>query len=170
MEDGREQEKYMKETVQSTYPLAIGAKVAIIKDVKGLPDLTLVGFLKLPFTSHNSSQKAYWSPSIIAAFQNKFGGDKLKLEYNIGAQQEAYGTDWAMLVNGSLHYKLMQRLELFTEYFAQYAPGKNPQHNVGGGFAYEIGNALEVYASAGRTIYTDKSNHYFDGGVAVRLP
>jgi hypothetical protein len=170
IEDGRQRDKYMEETTQSTYPLAAGTKVALLKDVKGLPDITFVGYLKLPFTSRSKEQKAYWSPMALLAFQNKFGGDKWKLEYNIGGQQEAYSTSWFMVVNASLHYKLLEKLELYTEYYSQYQPGSGPQHNIGGGAAYEIGHAIEVYASAGGSILRSPANHYFQSGVAFRLP
>lgn len=170
VEDGRERDKYIKETVQSTSPLAMGTKIALVKEVKGLPDITLVSFLKLPFTSRSNTQKAYWLPIIIAAFQNKFGGNRWKLEYNIGAQQEAYSTDWVAIANGSVHYKIFQQLELFTEYYAQYRPGKQPQHNIGGGVAYELGDMWEVYFSTGSAVYSDNPNHYFDSGIAFRLP
>jgi len=169
VEDGRQRDQYISETVQSIYPLALGTKIALLKDVKGLPNITLVSYLKLPFTSRSSEQKIYWSPSVLLAFEHKIG-DKFKLEYNVGAQQDAYDTDWEMLGNLALHYKLTQKLELATEYYARYQPGENPSHNIGGSISYEIGNALEVYLSGGSTLYTEEQNHFFNGGVAFRLP
>ena len=170
VEDGRQRDTYITKTVQSTYPMAASAKVLLLQDVKGLPDVTLVSYLKLPFTSHNSLQKAYWSPSIGLAFQNKFGSDKFKLEYNVGGQQEAYSTDWVVFVNASMHYKLTDQLELFTEYFSQLQPGETPQHNLGGGVSYQLNNYFEFYVSSGGTIHYDEANHFYSGGVAMRLP
>ena len=170
IEDGRQRDKYMEETVQSTYPMAASAKIAILKDVKGLPDITIVSYLKLPFTSHSSEQKAYWSPIVLAAFQNKFSHDKFKLEYNVGGQQEAYSADWVAFTNASLHYKLTEQLEVFTEYYAQFQSGEAPQHNIGGGVSFQLNNMLEFYVYKGSTVYYESTNDFYNGGVAIHIP
>ena len=168
-EDGRQRDTYITSTVQSTYPLAAGAKVRLLKDKKGLPDMALVSYVKLPFTSHTKVQQRYWSPIFLVAFQNEWG-EKWKLEYNAGIQQEAYGTSWAWLGNVSLHYKLLKPLELSVEYFAQYQPKESPQHNIGGGLVYELGKSVTIYATVGSTIFYSGRNHFVSTGIAVRLP
>ncbi len=169
IEAGSELERYIEETVQSTYPAAASAKILLVKDNKYLPDITLVSYLQLPIYKASKDKKAYWSPSFLLAFQNKLGS-KWKLEYNAGIQQEAYSTQWAWIGNASLHYKLTDQLEIFTEYFAQYQSGENPQHNVGGGLAYQLNNNIEFFAMAGGTVDYAESNHYYNGGIAFRLP
>ena len=168
VEDGKNRDRYINETVQSTYPLAASAKASIIKDINGLPDITLVGYIKLPFTSKTKEQTRYWSPLILAAFQNKLS-EKWKLEYNWGIQQEAYSANWVWTGNVSLHYKIVKPLEVFTEYYAQYDKGSPPQHNVGGGLAYQINKALEVYVAGGSTVHYEESNYFMNGGLAVRF-
>ena len=169
LEDGSGRDRYMQKTVQSTYPLAVGTKVVLLKDHQSLPDVTFISFVKLPFTSQSKVNKAYWSPMFLLAFQNELGED-FKLEYNGGIQQEAYSSEWFWLLNASLHYRMFQRLEIFTEYYSQYINHKQPQHNVGGGLAYQLNNMIEFYASTGSTIYDKDQNHFFNGGVAFRLP
>jgi len=166
-EDGQERDRYMEETVQSNYPLALGAKVVLLKDHEWLPDITLASLVKLPFTSRSKDQSAYWSPVFLLAFQNKLS-EKWKLEYNAGIQQEVYSADWVWLANGSLHYKIVDPLEAFVEYYAQYKAGELPQHNVGGGFAYQLGNQVEFYVSGGSTVNYDEYNYFFSGGIAFR--
>jgi hypothetical protein len=170
LEDGGMRDKYMEETVQSTYPLAIGSKVSLLKDHKWLPDMTFVGYVKLPFTSRTSEQKPYWSPIFLMAFQHKLS-EKWKLEYNVGVQQEAFGTSWSWLGNSSIHYQVTQPFELFFEYYAQFQHAEDPSHNIGGGFAYQLGHHVEFYASLGTTVNSvENNNHFFAGGVAFRLP
>lgn len=169
VEDGRGRDRYLDKTVQSTYPLAASAKVSLVKDKKGLPDISFVSYVKLPFTSHTSEQKRYWSPIFLAAFQNKLG-EKWKLEYNAGVQQEAFGTNWSWLANASLHYKLLQPLEVFVEYYAQYQQLEAPQHNAGGGVAWQINDMLEVYVAGGSTVHYEEPNWFTNGGIAVRFP
>ena len=169
VEDGKERDTYIEETVQSIYPLAASAKISLLKDVKGLPDVTLIAYLKLPFTSHSSEQKAYWSPTFVAAFENKFS-DKWKIVYNVGAKQNAYDTEWQALGNLALHYKLTQKLELAAEYYAAYQPGENPSHNVGGNISYQAGKNVVVYINGGSTIFYEEQNHFFETGFAFRFP
>lgn len=166
-EDGKNRDQYMEETVQSTSPLALGTKVSLVKDHKVLPDITLVAYVKLPFTSRTAEQKKYWSPILLAAFQNKFG-EKWTLEYNAGLQQEAFSADWYWLANVSLHYKIADPLEVFTEYFAQYRAGEDPQNNLGGGIAYQLGQHIELYAAGGRTVNYQPYNYFASTGIAFR--
>ncbi len=169
VEDGKERDTYIEETVQSIYPLAASVKISLLKDVKGLPDITLITYLKLPFTSHSSEQKAYWSPTFIIAFENKLS-NKWKIVYNAGAKQDAYGTEWQALGNVALHYKLTKKLEIAAEYYAAYEPGENPSHNVGGNISYQAGENITIYINSGGTVFYEEQNHFFETGFAFRLP
>ncbi len=169
VEAGSELQRYIEETVQSTYPAAVSAKILLLKDHKNLPDITLVSYVQLPFYNVSKDKKAYWSPIFLLALQNEFG-KKWKLEYNAGIQQEAFSTQWAWVGNASLHYKLSDQLELFTEYFAQYKSSDNPQHNLGAGVAYQLNNYFQFFAMAGGTVDYAESNRYFNVGVAFRIP
>lgn len=168
VEDGKNRDTYIEQTVQSTSPLAIGTKIELLKDQKVLPDITLVSYLKLPFTSHSSEQKSYWSPIFIMAFKNK-GGEKFQLEYNVGLQQEAFSPDWLWMANTSVHYKLTDAFEIFGEYYAQYKAGEDPIHNLGAGATYQLNNMVEVYLVGGTTIVYKDYSRFASGGVAFRL-
>jgi hypothetical protein len=169
VETGSNLQRYVEKTVQSTYPVAASAKILLVKDHRYLPDMSLVTFLQLPVYNINKNKKAYLSPAFLLAFQNELGR-KWKLEYNTGIQQEAFSTQWAWMGNAAIHYKLVDPLELFIEYFAQYQHGESPQHNAGYGVAYQLNNYIEFFIMAGSTVDYDESNHYINGGVAFRMP
>ncbi len=169
VEAGRELRNYIEQTVQSTYPVALSAKLVVLKDHQNLPDIALISYLQIPFNPKNTDKKVYWSPIFIVALQHEFD-EKWKLDYNTGVQQEAYSTEWAWIANTSLHYKVLDQLELFTEYFAQYQHLQNPQHNIGGGMAYQVNNYLQCFFMAGGTVNYAEANHYFNGGIAIRRP
>lgn len=116
MEQGRQRDKYIAETVQSTYPLAVRLKAALLKDHVWLPDVTIIAYLQLPYTSFNTKGGWRRSPSVLIAFLHELG-DKWKIEYNGGFQQEAFSSDIAWLTNGSVHYKPAEKAELFAGYF-----------------------------------------------------
>lgn len=168
VEQGDNRDQYIEETVQSTFPVAASLKAAILKNHKWIPDISVVGYLQLPFTATTREQSVYWSPIFIAAFQNKIG-DKFKLDYNAGIQQEAFSAQWVWLVNSTIHYKVLDKLEAFLEYYAQYSNSDEPQHNLGGGLALQAGKHVEFYVSGGNTIFADAANHFFSGGAAYRI-
>lgn len=168
-EDGKGRDRYMEETVQSVAPLALGAKLVLVDDHPWLPDLSLLGYLKLPFTSRSREQTAYWSPMLLLAFQHGKDDSKWKLCYNIGLQQEVYGKDWAGLGNLSVHYSVSDRLETFAEYFAQFQQGELPQHNLCGGFSCQLCKTIAVYLSGGSTVYYEHSNRFLTAGIAALL-
>lgn len=55
-EDGRERDRFIEETAQGLYPLAMGTKIAIIQNKKSIPDVSLINYIKLPFTSKTNSK------------------------------------------------------------------------------------------------------------------
>lgn len=169
LEDGKNRDTYLDETVQSTMPLGIGSKVSLVKDHRWLPDMTLIGLLNLPLTSKSSGHRERWSPLLLMAFGHKLS-EKWKLEYNAGGQQEVFSTEWVWLANGSLHYRLSAPMELFFEYYAQYGVGKRGHNNIGGGVTYQLDEHLQIYVSGGSSIGYNEPNQFIAGGIAFRLP
>ncbi|WP_114791321.1 transporter [Niabella yanshanensis] len=106
---------------------------------------------------------------LLIAFENKLSS-KWKLDYNAGAQQEVFSTEWVWLANGSLHYHICDPPELFLEYYAQYGVGKSGHNNIGGGWAYQPGNHVQIYLSGGASVAYHEPNQFVAGGIAFRLP
>jgi hypothetical protein len=72
VEQGSERNRYLQETVQSTYPLALRVKASIIQNHTWLPDITLIGYLQLPYTSMHTKQGWRRSPSTLRRTQSIF--------------------------------------------------------------------------------------------------
>ena len=171
-EDGRDRDRYIEETTQGVYPLAIGGKVLLLEREQGIvPQIALVALVKLPFTSRTADQSPYWSPQILLAFENKIS-DKLELEYNIGAKQNAYDTEWGEMGSISLQIELSKRLNIFVEYFGNYQHSEDPLHNADVGLAFLMSPSLQFDLAAGRSISApeDKQNSFGSVGFSFRLP
>jgi Putative MetA-pathway of phenol degradation len=168
VEDGRQRDRYIEETSQSVYPISLSAKYSLLEDHDWLPDVTVVGYVKLPFTSRSSSQTAYWSPAFIAAFEQELT-KKLKLEYNAGIRQNAYDKEYAWIGTAGLLYDLSPKLEVFAEYFAQYQPEEAPQHNIDAGLLYDIGRNMQLDLAAGSTIFYEEPNRFLSLGFCYRV-
>ncbi|WP_207515836.1 transporter [Longitalea luteola] len=169
VEQGRERDRYMKETVQSTYPLAVRFKAAVLEDHKWLPDITVIGYLQLPYTAVYTNGGWRRSASLLAAFLHEVGDD-WKIEYNAGFQQEAFGPDMTWLVNGSIHYKPAERLEMFAGYFSQFESQEDPIHNLDAGIQYKIRDNLQIDLAAGSSILHDNPNRFLTIGLSIAIP
>lgn len=168
IEDGKQRDRYIEETSQSVYPMSLSAKYSLLADHEWLPDITLVGYLKLPFTSRTSDQKAYWSPAFVAAFEKELT-KKLKLEYNAGIRQNAYDKDYAWIGTAGLLYDIAPKWEVFAEYFAQYQDGEAPQHNIDTGLLFDIRKNLQLDLAVGTTIFYDEPNRFMSIGFCYRV-
>lgn len=166
-EQGSHLHRYIEETVQSTYPLAFGPKIQLFEGRKLIPSIALVSFLNLPITTHGK-EKDHLTPLFLAAFQNEFS-EKFKIEYNGGIQQGAFSREWSELVNASAHYKILDPVEVFVEFFAQYQHGSSPENNLGGGIAYQFAKNFEFYVSGGSSIHQSDYNRFVTAGLAIRV-
>ncbi len=170
-EEGRERDRFLSETTQGVYPLAIGGKVLLLEQDGILPRAALLAWMKLPFTSRSSSQSVYWSPQVLLAFEHELS-DKLELEYNIGGKQAPYRAEWEWMGSTSIHVGISERMTLFLEYFGQYGAGADPVHNADCGLLFLVSPSLQLDISVGRSISApeEQQNSFGAVGFAIRLP
>lgn len=168
VEDGKQRDAYIEETSQSVAPLALSIKYSLVEGKGLLPHITAVGYLKLPFTSHSKAQQGYWSPALIMAFENELS-EKLKLEYNAGIRQNAFSSGYSWVGTAGLLYNLSKKLEVFGEYYAQYKPDGEPQHNIDAGIQYDFKKNMQLDLAAGSTIFYKERNSFVSIGFCYRL-
>jgi len=168
LEQGKERNRYMEETVQSTYPLALRIKVALVEDHAWLPDITFLGYFQLPFSKNDEGEHAHSSVSALLAFANELS-DKWKIEYNGGFQQEAFSNKIAWQVYTSLHYQINDKLESFVGSYSQFQHSQKPFHNVDMGLAYKLRENFQVDVAAGKSVGYDERNFFMTAGFSVML-
>lgn len=168
LEQGRERNRYMEETVQSTYPLALRLKVALIEDHAWLPDITFLGYFQLPFSKNDEGEHARASISALLAFVNELS-DKWKFEYNGGFQQEAFNNKIVWQVYTSLHYKITDKLESFAGSYSQFQHSQKAFHNVDLGLAYKLKENFQVDIAAGKSIGYAERNYFLTAGFSIML-
>lgn len=166
VEDGRERDKFIDETVQGLAPLALSAKIAILKDHPVLPDIVFITYIKMPLT-RRTLEDVYWSPLFILSFEKEAG--KFTFGTNAGIRQEAFGKGWLWQASADVKYGLTKHIELYTEYFAQYQKQEIPNHNIDGGLLYYINNNWMVHAAYGSTIFVKQFNHFVNTGFSFRI-
>jgi hypothetical protein len=167
VEDGSYRDRYLEETVESTYPLALSTKITLLHKHGVLPDITLVAYLKLPYTSHTTEQTNYWSPMVALTFNNDIG-ERWSVEYTAAVQEEPFSTEWVTSSSASLHFKLTRRWEIFSEYYGQYKSGEGAMHNAGIGSFYQFNNHFGAYLVGGKSFSSAPINSFGSIGIVVR--
>ena len=168
IEQGRDRNRYLEETVQSTYPLALRLKLALLEKHQWLPDITLVTYWQVPVSKNDKGEHAQNSISMLLAFLNEFS-DKWKLEYNAGFQQEAFNKDISWQVYTSIHYQLTEKVESFVGSYSQFQNHKKPFHNVDAGLAFKLKENLQLDIAAGTSIDYPESNRFLTAGFSIML-
>jgi hypothetical protein len=167
-EQGRDRNRYIEETVQSTYPLALRLKLALLEKHRWLPDITLVTYYQVPVSKNDKGEHARNSISILLAFLHEIS-EKWKLEYNAGFQQEAFSKDIAWQVYTSVHYKFNEKLESFVGSYSQFEKHQLPFHNMDIGLGYKLKENLQLDVAAGSSISYPQPNKFVTVGFSVML-
>ncbi|MET0242971.1 MAG: transporter [Flavitalea sp.] len=167
-EQGRDRNRYLDETVQSSYPVALRLKAVLLQKHSWLPDITLVGYGQIPVAKNDEGQKAKPSGSVLVAFLNEIG-KKWKLDYTAGFQQEAFGPKFGWQVFTSLHYEISEKTECFAGSYSQFQRDEHPFHNLNVGIAYYLLETLQVDIAAGHSINREDGNGFVTVGFAWLL-
>lgn len=166
VEEGRERDKFIEETAQGLFPFALSAKISLLKEHPVLPDIAFITYFKMPLT-RRTSEDVYWSPLFMLAFEKEL--NKVTLAANSGIRQATFGTNWLWQASTEVKYEISDRVEVYSEYFAQYARTEKPNNNIDGGLLVYLNNNWMVHAAYGTKIFTHKPNHFVNTGVAVRI-
>ncbi|RYZ38768.1 MAG: transporter, partial [Sphingobacteriales bacterium] len=165
-EQGRDRNRYIEETVQSTYPLALRLKVALLQKHRWLPDISLISYWQIPVAKNDEGEHARNSFSVLLAFLHELS-EKWKLEYNTGFQQEAFSKDIAWQLYTSVHYKLTEKMETFVGSYSQFENHKEPFHNVDAGLGYKLNKNMQVDVAAGTSVGYPEHNNFATVGFSV---
>jgi hypothetical protein len=167
-EQGRDRNRYIEETVQSTYPLALRLKIALLEKHEWLPDITLVSYWQVPVSKNDKGDQARNSISMLLAFLHELS-DKWRIEYNAGFQEEAFSKDIAWQIYTSVHYKLNEKLESFVGSYSQFQKHKQPFHNIDIGLGYKLKENLQLDVAAGTSVGYPEPNKFLSIGFSIML-
>ena len=167
-EQGRDRNRYIEETVQSTYPLALRLKLALLEKHQWLPDITLISYWQVPVSKNDKGEHARNSIALLLAFLHEISG-KWKIEYNTGFQQEAFSKDIAWQLYTSVHYKFNNELEGFAGSYSQFQKHEEPFHNVDIGLGYKLKENLQLDIAAGTSIDYPEPNKFLTIGFSIML-
>jgi len=167
IEEGISRDVFIEETAQSCSPLALSAKYQLINTHTLFPNITLVGYLQIPLTSQSSERQLLWAPTFIVAAEKKI--KKWNFSVNGGIKENNFDPHTAWIAVSSVRYQLAKKIQVFGEYFAQYAETAHPSHNADAGVQYDVKSRLQLFATTGTNIDAEEWNPFVATGFAFKL-
>jgi hypothetical protein len=166
VEQGFERNRFMSETTQAGYPVALSAKIAILEEKEVLPAISLISYLQLPITNF-SHEPNCWSAGFIMAAEKKI--EPFTITQNGGALQETFEYTWMFNATGNIKWDLSKKTAVFAEYFAQYGKEESPTHNIDGGMLFHLSRKFVTHFAAGGTVHHMPHNYFVNSGFAVNI-
>jgi hypothetical protein len=166
VEQGYHRDLYISETAHATSPLAIGAKVSLLKEQKVLPAVSLLGWLQVPVTNFKS-ETSVWSPALVVIAEKKLSD--FTLTVNTGAKEEAFEPVWEWQSTADVKYEVNAKVAVFAEYFGQYEAHEDPLHNIDGGVLYLLNKHMQVHLAGGSSVAHSPSNFFINTGLAFNF-
>lgn len=149
-------------------PVGVSIKHQIVSPKGWLPDITAVGYLRLPFLATNNFRPDKIPASLLLAFQNDLS-DKLSVGYNFGSSfdGESADNDWIFTISAG--FAPTEVLSFFAEYFSQFSNASKPAHNMDVGAMWLLKNNLQLDMAIGSTLFKDIKNRFITIGVTYRF-
>lgn len=166
VEQGYHRDLHIEATAHGQYPVALSSKLTILEQHPVIPDLALMAYLQIPVTSQKLPK--IWSPAFTLIAEKKIC--ELTLTTNMGIRQAAFENSWAWQASADSKYEISKSVDIFFEYFAQYAAHEYPLHNVDGGVLFHLNKKLMLHLAGGTNIfYHDGGYYFFNTGFAVHI-
>lgn len=116
----------------------------------------------------NGKNPRLWSPAVIVVGEKKISD--LTITANAGIREAAFEKLWNWQFTCDGKYALTKDIDVFAEYFSQFARHAQSQHNIDGGILYHICPSLMLHLSAGTTLVQGGDKFYFlSAGFAVHM-
>ncbi|HLO56520.1 MAG TPA: transporter [Saprospiraceae bacterium] len=145
-------------------PTILSVKQRLIKQDGIIPTITFIGYgIYDRITVEDKKQNKYEGMALLA-FQNDFS-DLSGIEYNIGTNSA--GTD--LILTLLYAYRVHPKLNLFIEYFSEFANDAIPKHNIDGGALYQINDDFQVDVGIGIHVASIIETPFIKVGASYRF-
>lgn len=146
----------------------ISVKQHLISQRNWLPEITAVGYLRLPFLATTNFKTDNPATTFLFAFQNIIT-DKFSIGYNFGTTFDGDHPYENWIVTASLGFTATKRISFFAEYFASFAKVIQPSNNVDTGVLWLLNNNFQIDLAIGSTIYEQDKNKFITTGISYRF-
>ncbi|MGJ8683160.1 MAG: transporter [Nonlabens sp.] len=128
-------------------PLLVGAKIEITDENGWIPQIGLLGHLRLPFTAVSEFKPENTGMEFFFAFDHTLS-DKAGLAYNLGAR---IGDDRSLEYTYTLAYgySITEKFGVYGELYGSFPEDSKAAHLWDAGITYLVNNNLQLDATVG---------------------
>lgn len=146
----------------------ISLKQHLCSQKKLLPEITAVGYVRLPFLATNNFKTENPSLTFLLAFQNDFS-NKFSISYNIGRTFDKDATENIWIITTSLGFMATNKISFFAEYFSSFAKVLKPSNNADAGVLWLLNNKFQIDFAFGSTIFEQDKKQFITTGISYRF-
>ncbi len=149
-------------------PVGISFKRQIISAHSWIPDISAIGYVRLPMLGTNNFKPDKIPATLLLAFQNDIS-EKLSIGYNLGSSLDGESTRKNWILTASMGYSSSRIFSFFIEYFSQFTDSARPEHNIDIGAMWLLEDDLQLDIAIGSTIFDSDRNQFITTGISYKL-
>jgi hypothetical protein len=160
--------QYIHSSESGIFPLAVCSKIGLVKEKGWIPDITLSGYLRLPFTASKNIRPAYFSSTGTLVIQHSIG-DLFTLACNGGITRSGDDKSISYPVTAVLILAPKAHFSFFTEYYAFFQENTLPSNNIDFGFLYCTHHHIQLDLAFGTTLLPNTKSNFVTLGFSYRF-
>jgi hypothetical protein len=147
-------------------PITIGAKMALQEEEGILPEIGILGLLKLPYFGTNNYKPDYIIPQFKLLFANTLN-KRFSISYNLGADLDDQLLEVRGSYSASLGMHISDNISAFVELYGFLGRFSKTDHRIDGGFMYVIKKNIQVDCSGGVGLNKELPSYFISAGLSV---
>lgn len=150
-------------------PPTLGAKVELGKGSGFVPDLSIIGAVKIPNVGDEFKQVKHFVPELVLLFSNEIN-DKFSVGYNLGVEWHDDMGDKEFFYSVSMGMGITPRIGAFAELYGNLPASTDASNqNIDGGFTYLIKNNIQFDIYGGLGLTREANNFMLGTGIAFKF-
>lgn len=150
-------------------PPTLGAKVELGKGSGIVPDLSVIGAVKIPNVGDEFKQVKHFIPELVLLFSNEIN-EKFGVGYNLAVEWSDDLKDKEFFYSVSLGMEVTPLIGAFAEIYGNLPASTDASNqNIDGGFTYLIKNNIQVDVYGGLGLTKDANNFMLGTGIAFKF-
>jgi len=160
--------QYLHTSEAGIFPFAVCSKIALVKENGLIPDITLSGYLRLPFAATQNIRPAHYSSTGVLVMQHSLG-DLFTVACNAGITRNAEDKKLLYPVTAVFILAPKAHFSFFGEYYAFFQPLYLPSNNVDFGFLYCTHHHMQFDVALGTTLLPGTKSNFVTLGFSYRF-
>lgn len=147
-------------------PVTVGAKVAFQEEEGILPEVGLLGLLRLPYFGSDNYRPDYVIPQFKLLFANTLN-KRFSISYNLGADLDDNLVEVRGSYSAALGMHVSDNVSAFVELYGFIRRFNGAEHRLDGGFMYLVKKNIQIDCSGGIALNSESPSHFFSVGLSV---